>query len=253
MRQSNLYIILFTAIMTVIVGGLLSFSSQILAPAQKKSIELDTKSSILSSVMDREQLKTMKPDEILGLYDQRIQSLVVNINGEEVTTDEDGEPIVAEEVDVAKNYKVAPEERLYPIFKFVAEDNTDKIQAYIMPLYGSGLWDKIWGYVALESDLNTVAGTSFDHRAETPGLGARIASAEIQNRYVGKKIYDDNGDLVSVSMVKGENNPGLDEHEVDGMSGATITGRGVNEMLKNYLNYYQAYFNKVKTQKVAQL
>ncbi|MEQ8924362.1 MAG: FMN-binding protein, partial [Fulvivirga sp.] len=82
---------------------------------------------------------------------------------------------------------------------------------------------------------------------------ARISSPEIQNRYVGKEIMDDNGNIVSVSMVKGEGNSGLTEHEVDGMSGATITGRGVNTMLEKYLGYYKSYFNKVKSGSLANL
>ncbi len=245
MRQSNLYIIIFTAIMTIVVGGVLSLTSQVLAPAQKRSIELDTKSAILSSVMNLEEAG-LKGNAILETYSNRIESLVVDINGDEVTTDEDGKPIVAEQVDVAKNYKKAPEDRLYPVFKYMNEQNPDQVDSYILPLYGAGLWDKIWGFVALDNNFEEIVGASFDHRGETPGLGARIASAEIQNRYKGKKIFDDNGDLVSVTMVKGEGNDGLSEHQVDGMSGATITGKGLNQMLLNYLNYYQSYINQAK-------
>ena len=253
MQQSNAYILIFTAIMTIIVGGLLSIASQGLAPAQKKSIELDTKTQILASVMDREALGKMKPDEILAKYQQRIVSLVVDINGEEVTTNEKGGEMVAEEVNILKNYKKSPEERHYPVYKYVSENNADKVEAYILPLYGAGLWNSIWGYVALESDLNTIGGTSFDHTGETPGLGARITSPEIQNRYVGKKIYDESGQLVSVDMVKGEGNSGLNEHQVDGMSGATITGRGLNDMLKSYLSHYQSYFKKINVGTTAKL
>lgn len=247
MQQSNTYIIVFTIVMTMVVGGILSFTSQILAPAQKRSVELDTKSQILSSVMDREELKKMKPEEVLAVYDERIESLVVDINGQEVTTDEDGAPVVAEQVDIAKNYKRKPENRLYPVFKYMNAEDKTKVDAYILPLYGAGLWDKIWGFVALDNDLITIAGASFAHKAETPGLGARIATPEIQQRFVGKKIYEGD-ELVSVKMVKGEGNAGLTEHQVDGMSGATITGKGLNAMLENYLNYYQSYFKKLKNQ-----
>ena len=253
MQQSNTYIIVFTAIMTVVVGGLLSLASQGLAPAQKKSIELDTKTQILASVMDREQLKKMKPNEILAMYNERIASLVVDIDGEVVEKNEKGNDIVAEEVNIPKNYKRDPKDRQYPVYKYVNENDPSKVEAYILPLYGAGLWDKIWGYVALESDLNTIAGTSFDHKAETPGLGARIGSAEIQNRFVGKQIYDGQGQLVSVTMIKGEGNTGLDEHTVDGMSGATITARGLSEMLKKYLTYYESYFKKINSGSVAKL
>ena len=253
MQQSNTYIIIFTAVMTVIVGGLLSLTSQGLAPAQKKSIELDTKTQILSSVMDREQLSKMKPDEILSMYNERIASLVVDINGQIIEKDEKGKDMVAEEVSILKNYKKDPSERQYPVFKYMNESDLNKVDAYIIPIYGAGLWNAIWGYVALESDLNTITGASFDHTGETPGLGARITSPEIQNRYVGKKILSDNGEIISVNMVKGEGNEGLNEHQVDGMSGATITGRGVNDMLKAYLSHYESYFTTIKNGATAKL
>jgi len=243
-RQSNAYIIFFTAVMTIVVGGVLALASQGLAPAQKKSIELDTKTQILGAVVELKE-----GDDVLGMYNKRIKSLVVDINGEEVQKNEKGGDIVAENVSIAKNYKKDPEERVYPVFKFMNEENPDQVEAYILPLYGAGLWDKIWGYVAIDNQIESVVGVAFDHKAETPGLGARISSKEIQNRYKGKEIYDDQDNLVSVSMVKGEGNAGLTEHEVDGMSGATITGRGVNQMLENYLKCYQSYFKTVKSQK----
>ena len=233
--------------MTIVVGGLLSFTSQVLGPAQRKSIEQDTKSQILGSVMDKEALKKMKRNELLALYDERISSLVVDVNGEEITSDVKGNPMVAEEVNIAKNFKLPVENRSYPVFKYMSETDPDKVEAYILPMYGNGLWDKIWGYVALASSLETIAGVSFAHKAETPGLGARISSMDIQSRYVGKKIYTEQGELVSVTMLKGEGNKDLSEHQVDGMSGATITGRGLNKMLEEYLSSYQAYFNKINS------
>jgi len=252
-QQSNAYVIIFTAVMTMVVGGILSFTSQALEPAQKRSIELDTKSQILSSVMDREELNKMKPEEVLEYYDKRITSLVVDINGNEVTENEEGEPVVAEKVNIEKNYKKAPEDRLYPVFKYMNADDPDAVDSYILPLYGAGLWDKIWGFIALDNGLETIVGAAYAHRAETPGLGARIATPQIQNRYVGKEIFNDNGELVSVTMVKGEGNSGLTEHQVDGMSGATITGKGLNDMLKNYLTYYQSYFKTLKNNTTAKL
>jgi Na+-transporting NADH:ubiquinone oxidoreductase subunit C len=252
-RQSNTYVILFTAALTIVVGGLLSLASQGLAPAQKISVELDTKSQILSSVMDREVLSKLNRKEVLDLYKQRIQSLVVDINGEIVEKDAKGNPLIAEEVDISKNYKKDPENRMYPVFKYMNEKDPTLVEAFILPLYGAGLWDKIWGFIALKGDLNTIAGASFDHKSETPGLGARIASPEVQRRFVGKHIFDTSGNLMSVSMVKGEGNADLTEHQIDGMSGATITGRGLNTMLQKYLSYYQSYFKKVKSGSLASL
>lgn len=249
MRQSNAYIIIFTLITTVFVGGTLAVTSILLGPRQAMSIEFDTKSQILSAVMN-----ITEKDDVLGIYEKRIVSLVINSKGEEVKTDSKGQPLVAEKVDVAKNYKLKHEDRLLPVFKYVSETDPNKVEAYILPVYGNGLWDRIWGFMALDSQLETVRGISFGHKGETPGLGARISDDPIvSQRFEGKKIYNNAGELVSVSMVKGEKGAPLDEHHVDGMSGATMTGNGVNRMLMEYLNCYESYFKKVKSQHVAGL
>ncbi|GJM27597.1 MAG: Na(+)-translocating NADH-quinone reductase subunit C [Cyclobacteriaceae bacterium] len=242
MRQSNAYIIVFSIITTIVLGGLLSVASVGLGPRQKIQVELDTKKSILGAVME-----INKTDDVLAIYDQRIESLVVDINGNEVSEDASGKPLVAENVSIEKNYKLPAEERLYPVFLY--KGTGADVEAYILPIYGNGLWDVIWGYVALDKDLSTIKGAVFDHKGETPGLGARISEAEVQSRFVGKEVYNDEGSLVSVNMLKGEGNSpeSLDPHHVDGLAGATITARGVNNMLLNYLEYYQNYLKKISS------
>jgi Na+-transporting NADH:ubiquinone oxidoreductase subunit C len=242
-QQSNTYVIVFSAVLTIVLGGLLSLANQGLKPRQQRSIELDTKKKILSSVTD---LKGKKSDEVFELYGQTIESKVVNIDGEEVGTGAEGQTVVAENVNIAKNFKLPPEERMYPVFIYHTPDNKDVPEAYILPIFGKGLWGPIYGFVALGTDMNTIKGISLDHDKETPGLGARITSDDVQARYIGKKIFDDSGQLVSVSMLKGESNPSevLDEHHIDGMSGATITANGVNDMLMNYLEYYLDFIEK---------
>ncbi len=240
MRQSNAYVIGFSAVLTIILGGLLSFAALGLRPIQQEQVALDTQKKILGAVMQ------LKPtDDVPGIYQARIQSLVVNAQGEEVKEIE-GEPVIAEAVDVGSQFKLPPEERLYPIYKLMREGNQEQVDAYILPVYGNGLWNNIWGYVALEEDLSTIRGVVFDHAGETPGLGARITSIEVQERFRGKKIYDDVGTLVAVNMVKGETGePSIyGDNEVDGLSGATITAVGVNNMLRNYLSYYEPYLEK---------
>jgi len=210
---------------------------------QDKQVALDTQKKILGAVMELKET-----DDIPAIYGQRIESLVVNAQGEQVD-EVDGEPVVAESIDVGKQFKLPAEERLFPVFKYQTE-GSDQIDAYILPVYGNGLWDNIWGYVALENDLETIKGIVFDHKGETPGLGARITSVEVQERFRGKKIYDDLGELVAVRMVKGETgDPSVyDNNEVDGLSGATITAMGVNDMLSNYLSYYEPYLEKTSGQ-----
>lgn len=237
MRQSNLYILLYAAGITIVCGGLLALASEGLKERQQANIELERKANILSTVMNIED-----GVNVAEVYNKRVKSYVVDFNGNIV----DG--VDAASVNVEAEYKKAPEKRLLPVYEFRSESNPDKLEFIVVPVHGFGLWDKIWGYVALQADLNTVQGVIFQHKGETPGLGARIASEEIQSRYRGKKVFEGN-ELVSVVMMKGEGFDYSDDpHKVDGMSGATLTGKGVNNMLKDYLSCYVNYFNKLKQQ-----
>lgn len=249
MRQSNIYVIIFSAILTVVLGGLLAATSVGLGPIQKKSVELDTKKQILGAVMVIEE-----GVDVLALYDKAIKSEVVNAKGELVKEDKDGKPIVAEKIEVGKEFDKAPEDRLFPVFKFYGKNPSEKIESFVLPVYGNGLWDNIWGYMAVDPSGKEIKGAVFAHAGETPGLGARITEEEVQDRYKGKRIYNNAGEYMAVKMLKGENNPDelLDDHHVDGMSGATITANGVNDMLDNYFQYYKPYFNK-KDQATASL
>lgn len=244
MQRSNTYIIVFSAILTIVLGGLLSGTSVVLKPLQDKQVDLDNKKKILGAVMDISAIED--PAEILNLYKERFTSIVVDINGNPVEKDKKGNALIPEKVDIQKNSKLPKEERLYPVFRFMSESDPNKVEAYIFPMWGNGLWDWISGFVAVGSDLNTLKGVAFDHKQETPGLGARITSSVIKDRYIGKKIFDATGNLVSVSMVKGEKGLPLDDHHVDGMSGATLTGNGVNNMLLQYLECYKIFIEKTK-------
>lgn len=237
MQQSNTYIIVFSLILTVILGGLLSGVSQVLGPTQQKAVELDTKKQILGAIpSEKAALDGMTSEEVFARYEKVIQSEVTNYNGEII------EGAVAEDVNIEKNYKLPVEERMYPVFKYANEGE----ESYILPTFGAGLWDAIWGFVAVTPDFTTIQGISLAHRGETPGLGARITEDEIQSRYIGKSLVDGSGDLVSVTMIKGENNPPskLDENKVDGLAGATLTANGVNNMLAAYFSSYKNYFEK---------
>jgi len=248
-QQSNLYIILFAVGLTVVFGGALSLASVGLKPLQDKQVEIDTKKKILGAVMDISSIED--PNEILRIYNEKVSAIVIDIDGNEIKQDEKGNPIVAEKVNIQKNSKLDANERQYPVFMF--SESGSGVDSYIFPTFGAGLWDWISGYVALEQDLNTVLGVALDHKGETPGLGARITEANVQARYIGKKIFNESGELVSINMLKGEGNQGLTEHQVDGMSGATITAKGVNAMLKKYLGCYVAFIEKNRTQKTASL
>jgi Na+-transporting NADH:ubiquinone oxidoreductase subunit C len=234
-RQSNLYIVIYAAVLTIVCGGLLALASEGLKDKQLANVELERKQNILSTVMELKE-----GDDINNLYSARVQERVIDFQGNV----KDG--VKASSIDIAKEYKKAAEERLLPVYEFKSASDASKIENVVLPVYGYGLWNNIWGFVALKSDFNTIQGVTFSHAGETPGLGARITEEDVQSRFKGKSIFDANT-LVSVKMMKGEgmdysNNP----HQVDGMSGATLTGKGVNNMLKDYFTCYESYIKKNK-------
>lgn len=232
-RQSNLYIILYAAAITVVCGGALAIASQSLKPLQDANIEKERKQNILATVMELKE-----GDNIEQLYASRVKERVIDFQGNLKAG------IKASSVVIAQQYKLKPEDRLLPIYEFRNQADTTQIENAVMPVYGYGLWNNIWGFVALKSDLNTVQGVKFEHAGETPGLGARITSDDVQVRYKGKMLFDGDN-ILSVVMQKGEGfDYATDAHKVDGMSGATLTGKGVNNMLKDYFACYKNYLKK---------
>ena len=131
----------------------------------------------------------------------------------------------------------------FPLYRASVDDES----YYIVPLRGAGLWDAIWGYIALKEDKNTIKGAVFDHKGETAGLGAEITQQWFQDRFVDEKIFDTDGILVGISVSKTNNDPSdsdKEDHEIDAISGATITGDGVTDMIKERLQHYLPYFQK---------
>ncbi|MFM7431701.1 MAG: NADH:ubiquinone reductase (Na(+)-transporting) subunit C [Flammeovirgaceae bacterium] len=233
MRQSNLYIILYAAAITLVCGGSLAIASQSLKSLQDSNVELERKRNILTTVMELKE-----GDDVNAIYLAKVRESVLDFQGSAKTD------IRAVDVDLVKEYKKLPTDRLLPVYEFRNEADPSKIDNVVLPTYGFGLWKDISGFLALKSDLNTIQGVSFQHLGETPGLGARIVDKEIQDRYKGKSIFDGD-ELKSVEMQKGEGNDySNDPHKVDGMSGATLTGKGVNNMLMDYLACYKNYLKK---------
>jgi Na+-transporting NADH:ubiquinone oxidoreductase subunit C len=236
-RQSNKYILIYAGVLTIVCGGLLALAAEGLKEKQQFNVALEQKKNILATV-----IALQETQDVNALYAQRVNEFVIDYQGNV----KDG--VKPTDVNLAVEYKKAPESRLLPVYEFKSESDPNKVESVVLPVYGYGLWNDIWGFVALESDMNTIKGVKFGHKGETPGLGARIESdAEVQDRYKGKSIYEGEK-LISVNMMKGEGNDYSDEkHKVDGMSGATLTAKGVNNMLLDYFQSYSNYLKKKKT------
>ncbi len=225
---------MYAAILTTVCGGLLALASEGLKERQQVNIELEQKKNILSAALTLE-----KGADIEALYRQKVKSFVIDAEGKVL------EGMDAKDVVVLAEYKKPAKDRKLPVYEFRNEANPDKIDYVVLPVFGFGLWDNIWGFLALKDDMNTIQGITFQHKAETPGLGARIDEKAVQDRFKGKSIYDKDK-LVSVIMMKGEGfDYSNDPHKVDGLSGATLTAKGVNNMLLEYLSLYEKYLKSI--------
>lgn len=216
--QSNLYTVVYAALLVIFVAAALAFTNQVLKDTQKRNEEIDKKIQILRCVN-----VTVSASEVEAKYDEIInESILVNRDGTKAEGD-------AFKTDVAKAYANGT---ALPVF--IAEIDGDT--KYIIALRGTGLWGPLWGYMALNEDKNTVFGADFSHAGETPGLGAEISLPFFGRQFVGKEVFKD-GVFKSIAIVKpGKSADGQDY--VDGISGGTITSQGVHHMIFDSLNNY---------------
>jgi Na+-transporting NADH:ubiquinone oxidoreductase subunit C len=247
-KDSNSYTILFSVVMVVVVGAILSFLSMSLKEPQEKNARDKKQIDILGAVgveASRQDADT--------LYNQFIKSdVVIDFEGNvlENPVDKDGKAVTAFDIDIKKDFRdknQTAEDLNYPAF--IAEKDGGKY--YIIPMVGKGLWGPIWGFIAIDAkDGNTVYGATFDHKTETPGLGAEIKTAIFEDPFSAaineekglspKQIFDEKGTFKSIKVLKGGADP-RDPHAVSAITGGTITSNGVNEMLKRTLKVYRNY------------
>ena len=230
-RDSNGYTFGFAAAMVLVVASVLAFTASSLKDLQAENVRKEKMQNILSTIgieVDRE-----GAEELFNTY--IVEQLALRNNG---TVDVDVDAF--SDIKLAFELKKDAEEQRFPLY--VADVDASKY--YIIPLRGSGLWDAIWGYIALKADRNTIKGAVFDHKGETAGLGAEITQQWFMNRFTDEKIFDTSGNLVGISVSKTNNDPNdsdKDDHEVDAISGATITGDGVSAMIAERLQHYLPY------------
>jgi len=230
MKQfSNKYIFIFSAVMVIAVAALLSMAATLLQPAQARNLEIEKKKNMLESI--NVTVTKANTEELYAKYIK--ESFVINSKGEPV----DG---VDAFTVVLKNEQKKPlEDQYLPVFRAVPDDG-EKVT--IIPVEGKGLWGPIYGYVSLKSDMNTIYGTNFDHKGETPGLGAEINTSAFESQFHDKKLFD-NDKFVSVQVIKGGARED-DIHGVDAISGGTITSKGLQKMLFDCIQKYNGYLLK---------
>lgn len=231
-KQSNTYTIIYITALVAIVGAALAFTAMSLQSRQQDNANADKMRQILASVH-------IAPEnaDITAIYHKYItDSYIVNSDGDKV----DGN---AFDVDVAAQSKLPADRRLLPVYVCRTDNGDIK---YIMPVYGAGLWGPIWGYIAVNADGRNIFGAYFAHQGETPGLGAEIEKPWFREEFDGKTLWA--GDTFRpVSVVKAGKVPAdQTDHCVDGVSGGTITSKGVSTMLADCLSPYSVFLSSLK-------
>jgi len=233
--HKNSYTLVFIIVTSVICSVVIALSVLILRDRQLENIALDKKKNILSASGIVKKGSRLKRVDILKLYDEKIKSRVINTAGQVVKNK------MAEKLDPRKDVGFLP---LY----YMEKDR--RVHAYIIPISGKGLWSTIYGYLALKADAITVKGITFYQHGETPGLGGEIEKDWFTNSFVGKRIVTTDKVFVSVRIARGKVKGKVAEskldHYVDGISGATMTTRGLDKFLKENLLSYEPYFKRIR-------
>lgn len=225
--HSNAYTFRFAALVTIVCSVLLAGAATLLKPRQVENEELDMKKNILISAGIKPEQGEFTRSEITKLYKANIQGFVVDAKGAVVEGKKPAD--INEKTDSG----------LLPVYR---SGNPGHADAYVIPISGKGLWSTIYGYLALSPDCQTVKGITFYKHGETPGLGGEISKQWFSDNFKGKKIFNEAGELVSIKISKGKYTGNDPQHYVNGISGATLTGRGVQKFLKTDLEKYLAFF-----------
>ena len=242
--DGNVYTVLFAVGMVVVVGSLLAFFASSLKPNIDENKRIEKQQNILYAMGVNENTDTSAEFVATSVAEQEFQKYITKqlvIEGDNITEDDKAYLIdVKKEQDKAKKGGV----RRLPLFVGEKDGKT----FYVAPIRGKGLWDAIWGYVAMDENM-VIQGAYFDHKGETPGLGANIKQRFFMDDFQGEHLLTESGEFKGVRVAKGNNDPKNEDktdYEVDAIAGATITGDGVSAMIKSDLQLYVPYFKSLK-------
>ena len=242
--DSNGYTMMFAVIMVFVVGSLLAFLASSLKPAIKENERIEKQQNILYAMGVNENDASnanFVSTKVAGAEFKKYIKKQLVLEGNKISESQD-----AYLIDVKKQQANAKDGKVRKLPLFVGEKEGKTF--YVAPIRGKGLWDAIWGYVAMDENM-IVQGAYFDHKGETPGLGANIKYRFFMDDFKGEHLLDASGDFKGIRVAKGNNDPKNDEktdYEVDAIAGATITGDGVSAMIKSDLKLYVDYFKTLK-------
>ena len=243
--DKNSYTVVFAVIMVAVVGFILAFLASGLRSRIDENERFEKQQNILYAMGINENtpesgVNFVPTTTVESMFKDFVKEQYVFENGQLTPNDE------AYLVDMKKqlsNLKNGGEAQL-PLF--IGEKDGEKL--YVLPMYGKGLWDAIWGFISVDEEM-VVQGVYFDHKAETPGLGANIKMRFFMDDFAGESLMDGNS-YSGIAVAKGNNDPlnnDKEDNEVDALAGATITGNGVSAMIKETLKVYKPYLEQIRT------
>ncbi|WP_343487714.1 Na(+)-translocating NADH-quinone reductase subunit C [Allomuricauda sp. d1] len=244
--DKNVYTVIFSVIMVVIVGSILAFLATSLKPKISENERFEKQQNILYAMGVNE---NEGEGDVVFVPTDRVEQAFSKFITKQLVVDTDGDTEVdstAYLIDVKKQLAAVKNGSEGKLPLFVGEK--DGKSYYILPMYGKGLWDDIWGFMSLDENM-VVQGVYFDHKGETPGLGANIKLRYFMDDFKGEYILEDES-WVGIEVAKGNNDPlnnDKEDHQIDALAGATITGNGVADMIKESLDLYKPYLKTIKT------
>ena len=228
--HSNKYTLGFMTVVTVVLGSFLSVAASSLKEMQELNVENDSKKNILSCLGYKEDAENpWSPEEIQNIFNENITAIVLDSEGNKTQID-------------PKTIDAETDENNFPIY---ISEVDNQIKGYAIPISGKGLWSTLYGFFAIDPDGVTAKGITFYAHKETPGLGGEVDKAWFQNNFIGKRFINDQGKLVGIKVIKGKADPDSD-YEVDGISGATITSKGLESFLVDDLKKYESFLKNVR-------
>ncbi len=231
--NKNSYTFTFAAVMVIVVAAVLSFAATSLKEKQDNNIRLEKMQNILSSINVE-----VERDGAEAVYTDYIKKELVVNNFQPV------EGIAAFDIELSKEVVKTPSERNAPLYIAEKEGKT----YFILPLRGKGLWGPIWGYISLEQNASTIYGATFDHKSETPGLGAEIKTEVFTSLFPNKEVLDESGEFTGITVMKGN---ASGSHQVNGISGGTITSVGVQDMIQDCMKAYIPFLKSYEASNTA--
>ncbi len=239
--NSNVYTVIYSTLIVVLVAALLAFVAMTLKPRQNANIKAETISQMLCAAQfyTKDECSAMGNDKVLEAYAASIRRAFL--------IDEKGDSLRALDTDV-KNIEL--QDGLKAQNALIRKGNSAQLPVYIfgkdgreitvIPCYGAGLWGPVWGYLAFADDAKTFVGAYFDHESETPGLGAKIKDeAWFREKFTGRTVEFD---AVPHFRLYRNAEAGGETNAVDAITGSTMTSKGLNEALNQWFSAYANYF-----------